>query len=258
MAAVEWLRQSPHVRGTKRRADLARTLSNLGADLAEGGEFAAAVAATEEAVGLYRRALDEKQPSSKRVLAFALHNLGGALTLARDHIRALEATSECVALIRAIATAERDLEQLSVGLTNLALCHLRLGQDCAAVPPANEGVKLLRPLARKSPADRDSQMLKALSTLSAVSARTGAKELALNSQREALTLARRLYAADPERWTDELARHLRNLARRLAAHGLRDEEKRIRSEVAELEVSKNAAVPGTTEQSEPRWRRVGP
>jgi tetratricopeptide (TPR) repeat protein len=233
MKAVDWVRRIAPGGDPGRQRSLARSLGNLGADLAEAGEAAAAIAAANEAVSLYRSLLDDTVPRSRRDLAFALHNLGGAMTMAGDHDGALAATSECVRLMRAFASTDPDQKQLSIGLTNLALCYLRCGRGHAAVGPASEGVQLLRPLARRSPDDHNAQLMKALSTLSAASERNGEDETALTSQKETVALARLLYSTDPGRWTEDLARHLRVLSRRLESCGLREAES-IRAEAERL------------------------
>lgn len=231
--AVEWVRRTAS-EDTGRRAELAVSLSNLGGDLAEAGEHAAAITASQEAVSLSWEVFNEGVPQGAIALAAALQNFGGCLTTAGDHRGALAATSEAVGLIRASPSPALDAEQLSLGLTNLALSFLHLGQPDEAADAAEEAVTLWRPLARKSSIEYGPQLLKAMSTLATALARSDDAESALERRREAVALARRLYAHDPQRWHEELAWHLKLLTRSLANRGLTEEEAKIRGEVESL------------------------
>lgn len=240
-AAVEWVRTRVSDDGADQSADLARALANLGADLSGMGEHAAAVSATEEAVSLYRQLAEQGSVGPQRDLAFALHNLGGSRTGIGDHEGALAATEESVALVRhLVPPTEEDRSQAAVGLTNLALCLLRLGRAVEALVAAQDAVELTRRYAPSSLPDQHAQLVLALSTLSSAAARTGDIELALASQREAVRLTRRLYAIDPRQHSAELARRLRVLAKRLHSVGLVEEAVRARREATDLALGEQA------------------
>ena len=78
------------------------SLNNLGNRLSELGQREAALAATREAVDLYR-AVATRHPGFQPTLAMSLTNLGAMLSELGHHELALAATREAADLRRALA-----------------------------------------------------------------------------------------------------------------------------------------------------------
>jgi tetratricopeptide (TPR) repeat protein len=124
-------------------------LNNLGNGLSSLGEREAALAATREAVELYR-ALAERTPDAFQPgLAMSLNNLGLVLSNVGQREAALAVTREAVELRRALAARNPDAFQpeLATSLNNLGLMLSNVGQQEAALAATREAEQL-RAMAR--------------------------------------------------------------------------------------------------------------
>jgi tetratricopeptide (TPR) repeat protein len=202
--------------------DLAHCLSDLGLDLE-------ALAAGEEAVGLWRP-LAQENPAYEPDLARSLMDLGVQLAdLGRDR-EALAAGEDAVDLWRPL-TLDNPGHQPSLAAALQELAHhlATLGRDVEALASDEEAVGLRRALAQKDPRYQFS-LASALNNLMLRLARLGRYEEALASAEEAVDLWRPLAQENPA-YESRFAVSLSNLGNRLSDLG-RDREALAASEEA--------------------------
>ncbi|WP_436495011.1 tetratricopeptide repeat protein [Actinokineospora sp. HUAS TT18] len=123
-------------RAADSKPGLAKAFHNLGLVHAWRGDPAAALAATERAVGLHRELLD------RPLLADSLHSLGNRLAALARHREALAATEESVALYREIA----DPAGLARSVNSLGIRYCDNDRHEEALKTTEEAVALQRKL----------------------------------------------------------------------------------------------------------------
>jgi tetratricopeptide (TPR) repeat protein len=129
-------------------ADLACALGNLGIRLSSIGRDQEALAAAEEAVGLFR-ALARDNLAHQPDLARALSNLGSMLNGMGRNREALADSEEAVSLLRALGRDNPAHQpDLAMALTNLGIVLSRAGRAREALAAAEEAVSIYRALAR--------------------------------------------------------------------------------------------------------------
>ncbi len=203
----------------------AGSLHNLGNVLSELGRREEALAATEEAVGLFRR-LAEGQPAAFLPdLAGSLNNLGNRLAALGRREEALAAAEEAVALYRRLAEKQPAAfrPELATSLTGLGAMLADLGRREEALAAAEEAVAICRRLAEGQPAAFLPDLAMSLNNLGNRLADLGRREEALAAAEEAVGLYRRLAEKQPAAFLPELAGSLNNLGAMLAALGRREE-----------------------------------
>ena len=133
----------------------AAALISLGVDLDGLGRHQEALAATEEAVSMWR-SLAGSDPDHQHGLAAALTNLGAVLDGLGRHQEALAATEEAVSMWRSLAGSDSDHQRgLAAALTNLGAVLDGLGRHQEALAATEEAVSMWRSLAGSDPDQPD-------------------------------------------------------------------------------------------------------
>ncbi len=122
--------------------------------LSELGRREDALAAAEEATGIYRRLAAERPDAFLPDLAMSLNNLGGRLSELGRREDALAAAEEAVEIRRRLAAERPDafLPDLAGSLNNLGNRLSELGRREDALAAAEEAVTILAPFFLKLPA----------------------------------------------------------------------------------------------------------
>ncbi|MFJ4795145.1 tetratricopeptide repeat protein [Kitasatospora purpeofusca] len=203
---------------------LAASLTNLGNRLSEVGRRGQALAATEEAVGIYRR-LAQADPSFERDLAGSLTNLGNRLSQAGRRGEALTAEQEAVEIRRRLVQADPAAFEpdLAGSLTNLGIQLSEAGRRGEALTATEEAVGIYRRLAADNPAAFEPDLAGSLSNLGIRLSEAGRRGEALTAEQEAVGICRRLAADNPAAFEPDLAGSLTNLGNRLSEAGRRGE-----------------------------------
>nr|WP_274607255.1 tetratricopeptide repeat protein [Paracraurococcus ruber] len=224
---------------SEERARLATTRSVF---LVHAGLRREALAAAEEAAGLYRELAVGSPDAFRPALANALTILGVGLSNLGRREEALAAAKESVQLSRNLAADSPDAFRpaLANALTNLALGLSALGRRETALAAAEEAARLYRELAEDDPDAFRPDLAKTFTNLLVGFSALGRREAALAAAEEAAWLYRELAATSPDAFRPDLARALNNLGvglsdlgRREAALAATEEAARLYRELAE-------------------------
>jgi tetratricopeptide (TPR) repeat protein len=199
---------------------LGSVLSNLGIQLSDVGRYEEALAASREAIGIFRRfpfAITEAMRSN---FGLGLERLGNQLTSQGHPWEALEATEEANEIFRSLADfyPEIFLPDLARNLMTLGIRLGAVGRRKDAVQVSQEAVQIYRALTQKSAAFVP-ELAGTLSNLGNRLADVGHHEQALEVTREAVEIARGLILSqsDGARFQlASLARILNTLGNRLS------------------------------------------
>ena len=212
---------------------LAGSLNNLSVRLGDLGRREEALAAGEEAAGLYRDLAAARPDAFRPDLAKSLTNLAVWLAGLGRREEALAAIEEAAGLYRDLAAARPDAfrPDLAKSLNNLAALLGDLGRPEEALAAGEEAVGLYRELAAARPDAFRPGLAKSLTNLANALTGVGRREEALAAIKEAVTIRRELAAGRPDAFRPDLAKSLNNLAALLGDLG-RPEEALAASEEA--------------------------
>lgn len=207
------------------RADLGAALHDFGFSLGALGRREETLAATQEAVAIFRRLADTRPDVFLSDLAKALNNLGGRLNSLGQREEALTATQEAVDIQRRLVDARPDvfLPDLASALTNLGSDLSDMGQREEAIAATQEALDIFRRLADARPDTFLPDLAVTLNNLGNGLSDLGRREEALAATQEALGLYRRLAEAQPDAFLPALAMVLSNLGSDLSGLGRREE-----------------------------------
>jgi tetratricopeptide (TPR) repeat protein len=215
--------------------------------LSNAGRWEEAVAATDEAVRLYRQ-LAVSNPAFEAPLAEQLTNLGSFLSQIGRREEALAAATEAVKVSRRVTTVNpSSATNLVSALTNLSNALAGIGRRDEALTASEEAVDVCRRLAKVSPDAVASDFAKALNNMSVDLSDLGRYEEALSATVEAIEILRRLVAAAPERFEADLAGALDNLGVQLSKVDRLDDALAAAAEAVELYRTLADANPATFE-----------
>lgn len=207
---------SEHDRGV-----LANALLRLGHDEHQSRRPKEALAATHEAVDLYRELAAGRPHTYRGELARALTNLGTRLSTLNRNEDALKTTQEAVDIHRDIAADQPDIHNPELGraLNNLGLRLWTTGRTADALTVMQEALGIRRQLAWLQPDTYTPELARALVNLGIVLSAADSPQNALKATQEGINRYRELTATRPDAYTPELARALNNLATRLQTLG---------------------------------------
>jgi tetratricopeptide (TPR) repeat protein len=194
---------------------LARLLHNLANRLSDLGRLEAALAASEEAVELYRYLAASHPDVFLPELASSLNNLFAHLN-ALGKWEAPAAIEEAVELYRDLAASRPDAfrPDLAMSLNSLSTGLRSLGRLEAALAASEEAVEFYRDLAASRPGAFRPDLAVSLHNLSVVLSALARLEAALVAIEEAVELYRDLAASRPDAFRPDLAMSLNNLSNR--------------------------------------------
>ena len=200
------------------RHSLATALTHHGSRLSALGRHVEALAATEEAVALYRELASAWPDAFRPELAMALNNLGNWLAALGRREHALNVAKESVALYRELPAARPDAisREFAMALDNLSLRLNALGRRADALAAAEEAVAIYRELAAARPEAFRHDLSRALNHLGNWLSNLDRHEDALAVTEEAVELKRELAAARPDAFCHGLAVALSNLGAKLS------------------------------------------
>ncbi|MFC0111571.1 tetratricopeptide repeat protein [Kibdelosporangium aridum] len=209
-------------------------LTNLSNRFAELREAAKAVAASTEAVAIYRRLAAVEPETFLPRLAGSLDNHGMDLEDDGRQEEAVAACTEAVEIYRRLATATPGafVPELASSLNSLSGRLVHAGQSEAALAAITEAVELRRRLAADRPEEFLPDLATSLGNLSHRLSELNRMDEALAAITEAVEHYRRLAADRPETFLPDLEGSMRNLAYRLAELGRLAQAKAVYTETA--------------------------
>jgi len=210
----------------------ARLWNNLGFALSALGRREEALAATEEAVGIYRELAQANPQAFLPDLAMSLNNLGAMLSELGRREEALRATQEAVGIYRELAqeNPQAFLPYLATSLNNLGNRLSELGRREEALRATQEAAEIYRRLAQENPQAFLPYLAGSLNNLGRDLSALGRREEALTATQEAVGIYRGLAQANPQAFLPYLATSLNNLGNVLSELGRREEALRATQE----------------------------
>jgi tetratricopeptide (TPR) repeat protein len=211
--------------GQATEATLGKGLTKLGVRLGRLGRREEALAASQEAVAIYRRVAETRPDTFLPDLAGNLNNLGNRLSDLGRREEALAASQESVAIRRRLAETRPDafLPDLAGNLSNLGLRLSDLGRREEALAASQEAVAIIRRLAEIRPDAFLPDLARSLHNLGMGLSDLGHREEALAASQETVAIVRRLAETRPDAFLLYLALSLNNLGNRLSDLGRREE-----------------------------------
>jgi tetratricopeptide (TPR) repeat protein len=225
----------------------ARVLNTLGTALSALGRREEALAATQEAVDIYRGLAQVNPQVFLPYLATSLNNLGSDLSALGRREEALAATQEAVDIYRALACANPQafLPDLATSLNNLGAMLSALGRREEALAATQEAVEIRRQLAGQNPQAFLPDLAMSLNNLGNRLSALGRREEALKATREAVDIRRQLAQQNPQAFLPDLAVSLNNLAAYLADLGQWEEALKAIQEAVSIRRELARAYPET-------------
>ena len=204
---------------------LARALNNLSLRLGRLGRREEALAAIQEAAGIYLELAEARPDALRPALATSLSNLAKAQAGLGRREEALAASQEAVTIRRELAEARPDAfwPDLAMSLSNLGVLLGRLGRREEALAAIQEAAGVFRELAEARPDALRPARATSLSNLAVQLGSLGRREEALAAIQEAVTIRRELAEARPDAFRPDLAMSLTNLGVLLGRLGRREE-----------------------------------
>jgi tetratricopeptide (TPR) repeat protein len=203
-------------------AILSAWLTNLGVRLINLGRREEALAASQEAVTIYRHLAEIRPDAFLPLLATSLNNLGLCLYNLDRREEALAASQEGVAIRKHLAETNPDAFSLDLaaGLNNVGMSLSNLGRWEEALVAIQEAVVMFRHFAETySDAAFLSDLATILNNLSCGLSSVGRHEEALAASQEAVVIRRRLAETLPDAFLHDLATSLNNLGNHLSKLG---------------------------------------
>jgi tetratricopeptide (TPR) repeat protein len=228
------------------------SLHNLGNWLSGLGRRDEALAAAEEATGIYRRLAEANPAAYLPNLAGSLNNLGMFLSGLGRRNEALAPAEEAATIRRQLAEANPAayLPDLATSLNNLGIFLSELGRHEQALGPAEEAVTIRRRLAEANPAAYLPGLAASLWAYARVCAniKDNLPE-ALNAITEAIGIYQPLTEQLPQRFAGQLFSAYRTLAEVLEGLGRTGEADDLRRQL-------DQAFTGTQEGVSVDFRKV--
>ena len=220
---VESLRQLAAAAPDENEPALARALNYLSNRFADAGRHDEGLAASEEAVSVYRR-LAAGDSVFEPALAGSLNNLAVRLGEAGRLEAGLETIQEAVTVAGRLAATDAAFEPVLAGsLSNFSIRLGETGRREEARAASEQAVAGYRRLIEANRGEYDAPLAKALNNLSIRRADVGRRGEALAASEEAVALFERLAAHNPAAYERDFAQALNTLSIRLGEAGRRDE-----------------------------------
>ena len=204
---------------------LAARLSVLGIRLSNLGRHEDALAATQEAVDIYRRLTQTRTDTLLPDLATGLNNFGIRLSNVGRREDALAAMQEAVGISRRLAQSRPDtfLPYLASHLRNLAIRLDDFGRYDEALSAAEEAAEITRRLAQERPEAYLPDLASSLNNVGNRLFRLGRNQDGLLATQEAVDIRRRLAQKRPDGFLPDLASSLHNFGNHLSSLGRRED-----------------------------------
>jgi tetratricopeptide (TPR) repeat protein len=222
IAAASDITASVHEASLSRLAD---GLDTMCARLTDVGRREEALAASHEAVPIYRRLAETRPDSFLPDLARSLDHLGLCLSKLGRHEEAVGASQEAVVIRGRLAETDPDtfLPDLARSLNGLGVRLSKLDRHEEAVAASLEAVAIRRRLAEASPDAFLPDLAASLTNLGMGLSNLGRREEALAASQEAVTIYHGLAETDPDAFLPDLASGMNNVSVDLSDLGRREE-----------------------------------
>jgi len=195
----------------------AKWFGNLGICLSDIGDRQGALAATQEALDLYRQLANKDSDTFSPLVGTALNDLGNSLSELGKREEALEAARGALEIRRDLAMKhpESFLPDVAMALNNLGNRLSEVGNREEALEATREALDLQLHLAAKHPDAYLPGVAMALDNLGNRLSELGRREEALKATQGALEIRRNLAKKHPEAFLPGVATTLNNLGKRL-------------------------------------------
>jgi tetratricopeptide (TPR) repeat protein len=216
--------------------EYARLANNLGIRLRKLGRREDALAASQEAVEIYRHLAQQRSDAFRPDLATSLNNLGISLSELGRRKDALGVTQEAVEISQQLALQNPDafLPSLALSFTNLGLGFSGLGRQEDALDATEKAVESYRQLVQKEPGVFLPYLAVILNNLGNVLSELGRQQNALAAAQEAVELYRQLARKRPDTFLSDLAASLNNLGSAFSELGRHKEALEATQEAVEI------------------------
>jgi tetratricopeptide (TPR) repeat protein len=206
-------------------SERAGRVGTLGIRLSNLGRREEALAASQEAVDIYRRLGQTRPDAFLPDLASSLNNLGIRLSNLGRREEALAASQEAADIYQRLGQTRPDvfLPDLASSLNNSGAMLSKLGRHEEALAAGQEAVEIRRRLAQTRPDAFLPDLAMSLNNSGAMLSNLGRREEALAASQEAVDIYRRLAQTRPDAFLPDLAMSLNNLGIRLSNLGRREE-----------------------------------
>ena len=191
---------------------LAARINTLGIRLSNLGRLEEALAASQEAVDIYRRLAQTRPDAFLPDLGMSLNNFCIRLSNLGRREEALAASLEAVDIRRRLAQTRPDafLPNLASSLNNSGAVLSDLGRREEALAASQEAVDIYRRLVQMRPDAFLSNLADSLNNLGIRLSDLGRREAALAATQEAVNIYRRLTQTQPDAFLHDLAMGLSN------------------------------------------------
>jgi tetratricopeptide (TPR) repeat protein len=205
--------------------EAARCARLLGIAYSEMGRREDALAAAEEAAGIYRKMAQTRPDAVLPDLAASLNNLGILYSSLGRREDAVAAAEEAAGICRKMAHSRPDafLADLARSLNNLGTRYSSLGRREDALAASEEAVDIRRKLAQARPDAFLADLARSLNNLGIRYSSLGRREDALSVNEEAAGIYRKLAHSRPDAFLADLAASLNNLGAMYSSVGRRED-----------------------------------
>ena len=223
---------------------LAGALTNRGLYLRQLGRLDESLAATSEAVGIYRR-LSRRSTFSKANLAAALDNVGNCLAAMGRREEAMSSTQESVSLYRELAASnyKRHASDLAAALHNLGSRHADVHRENDALSALVEASRIRKRLADEDPERFLPDYAETLGNMAARLYHCGKVSSAAKGAEVSMVYLRRLDSKNSAAFRPSLGIALRNLGLYLFELGRIEDALPVFTEVLDIYRSLSVANP---------------
>ncbi|MDQ2789440.1 MAG: tetratricopeptide repeat protein [Actinomycetota bacterium] len=230
-------------------AQQAHRLDNLSLRLSALGRRDDALAASTQAVGIYRRLVATDPAAFEPDLARTLTNFGIRLSALGRWEDAVMATTEAVEVNRRLAATNRTAFEpdLAGSLNNLSVMLSDLGLQRDALTASTQAVEIRRRLVAGNRTAFEPEFAMALNNLSVVLSNLGQRQDALAASTQSVEIYRRLAATTATTFEPDLARALTNLGADLADLGRLPDALTTTRQAVEIRRQLDAANPAAFE-----------
>ncbi|MFC8380839.1 tetratricopeptide repeat protein [Nocardia sp. NPDC057272] len=210
-----------HYRHTDNQPLLATSLNNVSVRLGALGRREDGLAASEEAVRIYRVLAEHHPDAYLPALATSLNNVSVDLGKLGRREDGLAASAEAVKIRRVLAERHPDayLPELAMSLNNISVRLGALGRREDGLAAIAEAVKIRRVLAERHPDAYLPDLAGSLNNISVDLGELGRREDGLAASEEAVGIYRVLAERHPDGYLPDLAGSLNNISTRLGALG---------------------------------------
>ena len=216
---------SPDGETSEQKSQRAAAFGARGNRLSNLGRREEALAASEEAVKIYRELAASEPDAFLPNLAMSLNNLSADLSALGRREEALAASEEAVKIYRELAASQPDafLPNVAMSLNNLGNRLSNIGRRVEALAASERSVAIYKELAASRSDVFLPDLANSFNNLGTMFSHQGRMEEALAASEESVAIYKELAASQPDAFLPDLGRSLNNLSAYLSSLGRLDE-----------------------------------